>query len=107
MAEIIPFFNEHTSFSMEVSLEEKPYSFLFTYNARGDFWTMSMFDLEANLILAGIKVVINYELISIFNHLEIPKGFIFTLDTTRKELRVNRENMGSVINLVYSSEGEE
>lgn len=107
MTEKIPFFNEFDSFEQEIVLEDSVYNLKFNYNSRGDFWTMSVRAPDLTVLVGGVKVVLNYELINQWlPGREIPPGEIFTVDTTDGELRINRDNLGLVANLFYIPEGE-
>jgi len=106
MPSIIPFDNSFASFSEEVTLDNVPYLLTFNYNIRFDFWTVSFKTRDETAIADGIKIVLNYELIRKYPELGLPPGALFAIDTTGKEERVSRYNLGDTVQLYYLSEDE-
>lgn len=106
MSVIIPFFNDQASFQEEVTLDGIPYLFKFTYNNRYDFWSMDILTKDEEPIVQGLKIVLNYELISRFRYLGVPAGELYAIDSTEKETRVNRENLGNTVQLFYVESSE-
>ena len=50
-------------FIEEVTLEDTPYLFRFTFNSRGNFWTMDIDDREQNELISGVRLVLDQELL--------------------------------------------
>ena len=74
-------FVTYPSLEQEITLEEVTYKFLYVWNTRGEFWTLTIKDIEENVILAGVRLVLNVELLQKYNHLAIPQGMLFIIDT--------------------------
>ena len=76
---IIPFFS-NPCFSQDVTLDGVPYHLHFYWNARGAFWAVDVLDRDSNLLVAGIRIVNNYELF--YNHPDrnLPPGQLFVVD---------------------------
>jgi hypothetical protein len=103
---VLPF-SEAPAFSQEVTLDDVPYRFRFIWNTRFEFWSMSIFDREFTPIVQGIKVVLGYELISLYRGLPVPPGEIYTVDTTDEVVRIGRDDIpDGVVQLVYVPESE-
>jgi len=58
-------------------LDNIPYIFEFIFNSRGDFWVLNLYTVDETLLMAGIKLVINYELISQFTGRGLPRGQLY------------------------------
>jgi hypothetical protein len=75
----IPFL-EYDSFSEDVVLDNIALRLSFFYNTRGEYWSMTISDLDDNIIISGIKLVIGYELIHDYSYLALPKGKLYIVD---------------------------
>ena len=106
MTVVIPFFNDVSNFSEEVTLDDATYRIEFVYNERRVRWAMSIFDLDQNAIVTGISLVLGYSLLDQFPGHGLPPGEMYIIDTTEEEVTVNRDNMGKILNLVYRPEAE-
>lgn len=106
MPVVIPFFNEHSNFSQEVTLDNITYRLEFVYNERRERWTMSFFDTEQNALVCGISLTLGYNLIDQYPAHSLPPGEMYIIDTTENEIKPTRENMGEILDLVYISEAE-
>lgn len=103
---VIPF-SEFPAFTQEVTLDEVPYRFQFVWNFRGQYYTLSIFDRELNPIVQGIKVVVGYELISIYNGADVPPGELYVVDTTDEVERITQDDLiNGVVQIVYIPEDE-
>lgn len=104
---IIPF-AEFPAFRQSLTLEGVSYIFSFVWNTRDNAWTMSIYDDQNEPLVLGIRIVLNYELIGQYQHLEIPPGKIYALDTTGNVNPITYEDMfNGRISLLYLLEGEE
>jgi hypothetical protein len=73
MAVIIPIKN-NPNHTLIIELESVIYKLGFLYNVEGAFWSMTIWDENDNLLIAGIKIVANYPLL--FSHINssLPPG---------------------------------
>jgi len=102
MSIIIPI-KDNPNHSLKIELEGLLYKLDFIYNTINDFWSMSIFDENDNLILAGIKLVANYPLISQYNKL---KGdFICQISDLKASVGRNSFLSGEAV-LLYLTEAE-
>ncbi len=106
MIQVIPFFNEFSNFSQEITLDDTTYHIEFVYNERRERWTMSFFDLDETPIVCGISLTLGYSLLDQFPTHGLPPGDMYIIDTTEKEITVARDNMGIVLDLVYIPEAD-
>lgn len=105
MAGVIPYF-DIASFSEEVILEELPYVFRFTFNDRKQYWTMSILTRDRKILVAGIKLVLNYDLFDQFPGNNLPPGQLLAIDTTDSRVKINRTNILDVMKIVYFEKEE-
>lgn len=102
MSIIIPI-KDNPNHSLKIELEGVLYKIDFIYNTTNSFWSMSIFDDNDNLILAGIKLVANYPLISQYNKL---KGdFICQISDIKTSIIRNSFASNAAI-LLYLTEAE-
>ena len=99
---------DYPDFSEDIELDGVPFRFAFIYNSRGDYWTMTVADSNGNIIVAGLKVVIDYELIKSYGLFRtvLPAGLIFPVDPSEKTLRVGRDDLPTNVKVVYVPEDE-
>ena len=104
---LIPF-TVYPSITKEVTFDERGYKLLFTWNTRMEAWTLSFLELDDTPILSGIKLVLNYELISIYRHLDIPQGNLYVIDLSNNEEKIDYNDFSNErrLSLAYYEEGE-
>lgn len=104
--DIIPFQKNLPSFSQEVTLENIPYIFDFAWNARGEFWSMSIYNRDQQPLVYGVKVVLLYPLIGKFVGRNLPPGEIYALDPSDNTENIEQNDFDSRLYLTYFTEEE-
>lgn len=101
-------FTEYPASTAIFNIDNTSYKFLFVWNTRMAAWTMSISDTDDNVIISGIKIVLNIELIRMYRHLNIPKGHLFALDLSDDETKIAYSDFTNErgIKLVYIPEDE-
>lgn len=99
-------FSGNASFSQEVTLDGVAYRFQFSWNVRGNFWSMTIMDRDLNVLVAGVKIVLSYELIADWVGRSLPPGELYAIDTTSELLAIGRDDMGDLVTLGYVPEAE-
>ena len=102
---IIPFRNL-PAFKETVVLDGETFIFSFQYNTRGDYWTMDISDKNQVLLMAGLKVVLGYELIQRYGTREQPAGEIYPIDVTETIERIGRNDLPAPVEMTYITEDE-
>lgn len=102
MADIIPLDPELANYNFEVELNLKNYKFKVEYVARCDFWVISLFDSENNLIAEGVPQT-NYPLFFNCSNDNKPAGDFWVIDTSGKNQDITRDNLGKDIILIFES----
>jgi hypothetical protein len=97
----IPIDARSSAQEFEAVLAGNVYRFGFRWNWREGFWHMDIATRNRVPLLAGIKIVLNYELIGRFTDERLPPGFMVALDTTRRLERIGRFQLGSEVPLVF------
>ncbi|RYF09310.1 MAG: hypothetical protein EOO40_07125 [Deltaproteobacteria bacterium] len=69
-------------YSFSITLENQAYTFEVAYNTRANRWMLSISDAADNLILAGIPLLIERDLLRPYRTLRLPPGSLVVLDNT-------------------------
>lgn len=101
-------FKQFSSFIQEVTLDGTPYRIALTWNTRGEYWTLIFRDRENNTLIAGIKLVLDYELIHNYPDRGLPRGHLYVIDTAGSFDRIGRYDFENVrkLSLLYVTEEE-
>lgn len=102
----IPFINKFSNFSEEVVLEDTTYTLDFIYNNRNGQWSMSIIDINLIPLVQGVPLITLFSLFDQYPNEDLPGGVFFVIDTTDKEEKVTRDNIGSILSLTYIPEDE-
>jgi hypothetical protein len=73
MAKIIPI-KDNPNHTLIIELDSKVFKLWFLYNSEGDFWAMSLYDEDDNLLISNIKMVANYPLLFTHRNTSFPSG---------------------------------
>jgi len=104
--QIIPFKN-YSSFDMELTLDGVPYIIKFNWNSRYEFWTISFYDREKTVLVTGIKIVINYELLTQLVDKGLPPGQLYAIRENESHDRLTKDEFfNNDAFLIYVSEDE-
>lgn len=93
------------AYTETVVLDEIPYDLTFNWNTREGCWSLSI-DRDNVRILSGIKIVNNYELISRFANVLLPRGLILVIDLAGLNEIPGRQNLGTDFKIAYITESE-
>lgn len=111
MTLVIPV-SDFASYSEQITLDGQVFLFQFDLNVRGDYWVLQISDIDLNVLISGVRIVLDYELLSQYPGRGLPPGALIAIDTTGEELDANKDNFGPVdtnVSLIYIpvSEAEE
>ena len=104
--EIIPFQNDLPSFSEEVTIDGIPYILDFSWNSRGEFWSMSIYNRDQTPLILGVKLVLFFGLINKFVDIGLPPGDIYVVDPSGNTEKLNQNDFETRAYLIYLSENE-
>ena len=100
-------FKTFAFFEMEITLDGTPYIIIFKWNSRGGFWSMSWLNRNREVLVNGLKIIINYELIGWYPDRGLPPGALFATDDKSGTDRIGRDDFtNGRLSLVYMTEEE-
>lgn len=82
------------------------YSFELRWNHREAAWFLTLGDGEGLPIVAGIRVVTAYSLLSRFTDERLPPGLLFAIDTAGGDVDPGLDDLGHRVQIVYFEPGE-
>ncbi len=93
-------------YDFNIQLEGIVFTFEFVWNDREGSWYFNLYDTNANLLLAGIKVVLNTFLLARFVSTSLPNGDLTACDTTGQDVMPGLQDLGDRVLLSYFSNAE-
>lgn len=96
----IPILPQVADQTLNVTLDNEPYTLRLMYNVRFDFFSLSLAEKDGDSLVQGIKVVHNYPLINRFQK-TLFKGDIYLLHKGGKDIRPTFDNVGVEFDLYY------
>jgi hypothetical protein len=101
-------FRKYPHFTYDIFIDTKTYRFEFKWNARGEYWLMNILTTEDVIIVSGVKLVLNYGLLSDYKYLDVPQGDLFVVDITNNLSKIGYEDFTNERQLafLYFVEGE-
>lgn len=103
--EIIPV-ADYPTYSEELTIENVLYRFKISYNERGQHWALTIMDSNEVILIAGVKIVLGYELIKWYPDRGLPPGGIMVINMDDSVTEITRDNLGTDIKIVYIPEAE-
>lgn len=89
------------SFSETVNINGSYYVLKFDWNTRDDVWLLSIFDTDNNVIIGNMKLVVDYELMSMHKVLGMPNVRLFLFDFSGQSEACGFDDLGNRCKLVY------
>ena len=94
-------------YSIDVDLDNRPFTLIWKWNYRGQYWSVEFWTREDVLIHGGIKVVPDYDLLHNTRHIpELPQGAFMVIDTTESSEAIVFADLGVRLQIVYITEDE-
>lgn len=98
--------NSYPNFTEEIILEEELLRVSYSWNSRGEFWSVTFRDRDQNILLAGVKLVMGQELVGRFPGQDLPRGKWFCIRDTGKTDKISLTELGTDVNLIFTTEDE-
>lgn len=98
---------ENSWSSQQVTLDNKNYILDLFWNTRNDSWVISIYDIDEEPILEGIRLTENVSVTSKYIDSRLPEGNIYCARLNPKAKFITRDNLGKDFILVYLSSEEE
>lgn len=99
--ETIPLKSDVFNYRFSISLSGILYNFWVRYNARADRWSLNIYDSSNNLIMAGIPLLINRNLMNQYTTLNVLSGVLAVVDTSNKMNQPTMFSFGNNHFLIY------
>lgn len=96
----IPLISNSADQTLDVTLNDIPYTFRVLWNERGGYWSLSISYRDGEAILTNIKMVNNWPLVKRFQRLDMP-GELFFLHKAGKTYRPTYDDVGNEYGLYY------
>lgn len=93
-------------FREEVELDGVTYGLEFRWNERANGWFMSLSDAEGDVLLSGIRLVIDWPLLARFKGERLPRGHLVVVDTSGAGLDPGLHDFGTQRQLLYFDASE-
>lgn len=103
----LPVLQEGPLFGFSVELEGVNYGFTFRWNERSSQWSMDVADGDGNLLVAGIRVVVDVPMLLRYRSIpRLPPGDIVAVDSTDQSRDPDFEDLGRRVEVFYISSDE-
>ena len=93
--------DENFNFSQKVEIENTKYVFRFFWNFRAEYWNIEIKDDFGDILLSGIKMVVNYDLMKFHAIDGLPKGSLILFDTLGTSKECEFKELGKRCILLY------
>ncbi len=83
------------------TMDGNQYFMVFKYDKRNDRWRLDLLDVDSELIIAGVKLVTDLDLLIPFSDPRLPTGELFATRIEGELLPVTRDELGSIVVITY------
>lgn len=102
----LPIRQEGPHFRFVTELDGVAFSFEFRWNDRESAWFMTIGDGEGTPIVAGVRVISSFPLLTRFTDERLPAGFLYAIDSQARDADPDFEGLGRRVQLVYFTRAE-
>lgn len=95
------------NFSFQTDMDGKTYGLQFTWNERFGAWFMSLFDVNGNPLVCGVRVVVDFPLAHRGTNPALPPGIIIAQDTTGAHQDPGLNDLGTRCIVQYVAVGSD
>lgn len=90
----------YSSYVEQITLDGEQYTFKFIWNTRDSSYYLSIIKAD-KLLLAAVRLVVNWEVLHNYTNSELPKGSLFIIDQKSDDDTYVKEDFGNRIKLIY------
>ena len=103
----VPLRTDIYAYTQKTAIEGVVYTLGLKYNSRMGRWVLDIMDAAGEMLLSGIKMLINYPMTRRFiGRIEgLPEGHFIIVDETGQERNPGRDDLGDDIKLIYVETG--
>jgi hypothetical protein len=102
---ILPVIN-YPHFTQQITLDGLLYTFEFNWNSRGEYWTLTIYNQNSERIIAGVKVILNFDLTGRYTKITLPPGILLSTRENDDVSKIADGELGNLVNLFYVTEAE-
>jgi len=103
----IPVFPDQASSSQTIAIEGITYKLFIYWNIRDEYWYFGLYLPDDTPVLNGIKMPVNYPLISSFFDENVPPGNFMLLDESGNNEPCGRDELGNRCIFTYVTSDDE
>lgn len=94
-------------YSIDIDLDARPFTMIFKWDYRGQYWSLEFWTREDVLIHGGIKIVPSYDLLHNTRHIAaLPQGALVVIDTTKSSAPIVFADLGERLHIDYIPEAD-
>lgn len=98
---VLPFDSLDTNYQVDVALAGRVYRFRLYYNNRAGLWTMDVCTSQDDVIVAGVVLLSDWELLGHFPDLRLPPGPLYCVDTSGRSEDPGPDELGGRVIVVF------
>lgn len=104
----IPFSDSPFSF-VDIPIQDTVYRFRYKYNARFDYWALGIYTTQDKVLIEGLKIVLNYNIIAQHVDRGLPDGKIIAIRLSGATDRIEKNDFidGQVLLSFFEEEEED
>ena len=89
------------NFTFSISLDYARYTFLFVWNYRGSYWSMSIADAVGSPVVQGVCVRVSVDMLEFVSATNRPQGSLVAMDTAGAGVDPGLNDLGQRVILLY------
>lgn len=103
---VIPHISNQPFFTELVTLDRVSYKLKFTWNHRCEFWSLDVLDSADNILIAGVKIVLDFDILRRYSKTELPHGVLLAIREGLGLDNLKFDELGNNANIIYITEAE-
>ncbi len=103
---IIPHISDQLYFTVTVTLDGVTYELEYNWNHRCGFWSITVSDSAGNVLIAGVKIVLEFDLFKRYSKTALPKGLFIAIRDGLDKAKLRFDELGKNANIIYVTEAE-
>jgi hypothetical protein len=86
-------FGSTPSFLIDVPLQSLVYRFKYKWSSRFEYWEVGIYDTQDNVLIEGLKIVLNYNIIAQYVDRNLPRGKIIPIRVSGETRKIEKEEL--------------
>lgn len=98
----LPIKQGQLAFSFKTDLDNRPFTFTFTFNERLQRWTFDIFDDAGEILVYDIPVFVQQLFLKKYKHDDrLPQGNLFAINLVSENEPPDKETLGADVLMLY------